>query len=219
MVWGSKEFMYYYKDLKEDKIRIICLNTSDVPIIDDGTGLLKYDTLSKLAFRQEQINWFVNKALDFTDKGDDKSNWHTLVMCHAPLLNDAEGMTANGTIVNRDAILRAIYAFKNGQSCSYNNASSDEFAVTMEKDFISQGSMTFIGVFSGHIHLDRHIVKDGINHITSMADYNYKWTGDMPDRVIGDISEIVFDVLTISPTMKKVYMARFGAGEHREFTY
>ena len=52
-----------------------------------------------------------------------------------------------------------------------------------------------------------------------MADYNYKWTDDMPDRVIGDISEIVFDIVTINTTTKKVYMARFGAGEHREFTY
>ena len=219
VVWGNKEYMYYYKDLEDYKIRIISLNTQDVPIIDNGSGILKYDPLSKLAFRQNQIDWFVNKALDFSDKGEDKTNWHTLVMCHAPLLNADEGMTANGNITNRDAILRAIYAFKNGESCSYNNASNDEFEVHMSKDFTSQGKMNFIGVFSGHLHLDRHIVKDGINHITTMADYNYKWTDDMPDRVIGDISEIVFDIVTINTTTKKVYMARFGAGEHREFTY
>lgn len=219
VIWGLKEYMYYYKDLEDYKIRIISLNTQDVPIINDGNGILKYDPLSKLAFRQAQIDWFVNKALDFSDKGADKSNWHTLVMCHAPLLSATEGMTENGNIINRDAILRAIYAFKNAESCAYNNASGDEFEVHMSKDFTSQGKMNFIGVFSGHIHLDRHIVKDGINHITTMADYNYKWTDDMPDRVIGDISEIVFDIVTINPTVKKVYMARFGAGEHREFTY
>ena len=37
-----------------------------------------------------------------SDKGEDKTNWHTLVMCHAPLLNANEGMTSNGNITNRE---------------------------------------------------------------------------------------------------------------------
>jgi 3',5'-cyclic AMP phosphodiesterase CpdA len=218
VVWGSKSGMYYYKDIEASKIRIIVLNTSDLPWSSKKffEGKLKYDILNTYAVQDEQLAWLGQKALNFEDKSD-KNQWHTIIFCHTPLLDEREGIIDNNYVENKSLALGILEAFTKGTS--YKGASKGNLKTTVEVDFSSQGPMAIIGVFSGHVHNDNHVVKGGINHVTTMADYAEKFKETMPERNIGEVSEICFDVITIDKGKRKVTLTRFGAGKDRVFNY
>ena len=68
--WGDPLGGYFLKDFHTQKIRVICLNTSE-----QGN--------SGLACSQEQYQWFV-RALDLTGK-ENTSDWSILILSHIPL--------------------------------------------------------------------------------------------------------------------------------------
>ena len=140
VVWGSRRKVYYYKDWEDFKIRMIVLNTQDNELEYGQDGVLLWDPMGKCTFRQEQYEWLINVALDFSSKGADKSNWQTLVFCHispAPGYNgipnsvNANGVELddNGAVVKVDGVpvpcengvYKALYAFKNGTLLSYSH--------------------------------------------------------------------------------------------------
>ena len=71
VVWGDRIRGYYYKDFNDYKLRVISINTTDIP--DDGG----------LGLSANQIIWFIN-SLDMTDKSD-AENWQILIISHHPL--------------------------------------------------------------------------------------------------------------------------------------
>ncbi|MBQ8001392.1 MAG: metallophosphoesterase, partial [Ruminococcus sp.] len=70
VVWGNCLGGYFYKDFEAQKLRVICLNTSEL-----GND--------SLACSAEQYQWFVN-SLDMTSKSD-ASEWQILILSHIPL--------------------------------------------------------------------------------------------------------------------------------------
>lgn len=218
VVWGSKSGMYYYKDIEASKIRMIVLNTSDLSWSSKNffEGKLRYDILNTYAIRDEQLVWLGEKALNFEDK-EDKNQWHTIIFCHAPLLDEREGIKDNNYVENKSLVMGILEAFTKGTA--YKGLSKGKFKTALEVDFSNQGPMVIVGVFSGHVHDDNHVVSRGINHITTMADYAEKFKETMPARNIGEVSEICFDVITIDKGKRMVTLTRFGAGKDREFSY
>lgn len=70
VVWGSKLGGYFYRDLEDFQLRVICLNTTE----ENGSGL---------SCSNEQYTWFA-KALDLSGKTD-AAQWQTLILSHHPL--------------------------------------------------------------------------------------------------------------------------------------
>lgn len=219
VVWGSKEYGYYYQDLENEKIRIIVLNTSDIPWINNelDSSKLEYDVLSSTNISQKQLDWLYNKALYFEDK-DNKTEWHTLIICHAPILTQDEGMTGNNLMGNKALIQKTIEGFANGTRVT--GVGNGDFTATIDYDFSSRGAMPLIGLYSGHIHADRLINLNNVNHISIMADYpESKWLDEQPSRSNNTTNSICFDVLTINKKLRSVYLTRFGAGDNRQYNY
>ncbi|PLR99656.1 metallophosphoesterase family protein [Bacillus sp. T33-2] len=231
VVWGSKEGMYYYKDFEDKKIRAIFLNSSDIPQtwINDNDGkedYLKYDPLSIGGIRQQQATWLANTALNFSNK-DDKTEWHTVIVCHIPIFREADGMTWNFPWQRTDAAIRTILtAFIKGQSATaqYTDTEFDGILnLNVPVNFTAQGSMKLVGVFSGHNHLDRLIKNvDGLVNITSTAAYpDYTITEVEPTYVRNptEYNEFALDMVVIDKVQRKVFLKRYGVGSDREFTY
>jgi hypothetical protein len=223
-VWGSKDLMYYYKDFVNKKIRVIFLNTSDNnwSWLNDGTDYLAYDPLLTLGIRQQQADWLINTALNFSDKSD-KADWHTMVVCHVPLFSEAEGMKMNGLgFSNDDSIKSILQAFKIGSNTPVNYTDSTYaglFNLNLTANFVSQGSMNLIGVWSGHCHLDNIVTANGFTNVSTTSGYADPNISSYITRTIGQYSEFAFDVVTVDKSTRTVTLKRFGAGNDRNFTY
>lgn len=70
VVWGSRIGGYFYRDFTAYKLRVICLNTTEV-------------ARDNISVSDEQYNFFVN-ALDMSAK-DDAEEWGILMLSHHPL--------------------------------------------------------------------------------------------------------------------------------------
>lgn len=210
VVWGDKLGMYYYYDVPNSNIRIITLNSCDVPYIKLEDGNIKHNPNFVYNYSQKQIDFLINTLKNSNDK-------HVLINAHIPLLNDSEGMVANATMPhNNECILGILKAFKDGTSYTYSN-NTEDFEVNVDCNFSTSG--VIIGVFGGHIHYDCLVKKDGINHISINCDLMEKWIDSQPDRNFNTTSQFCFDVLTIDTQLKKCNLTRVGVGDNREFTY
>lgn len=204
---------YYYKDYEFEKIRMVLLNPYDWDGSDaDGVYNAMYD---RALIAKAQIEWLIFKALNFSEKGSDKSNWQVLVFTHDGFVADDDNLDDGYQI---DSILNA---FNTGTSYSgsYSRASKPtipEFSFTA--DFTSQGAIRCAAVFNGHTHRDRVIFSFGIPHITTAADH-VDLTENMPagstlpmPRVAGEVSENCWDSVVLGLN-NYIYLYRFGAKE------
>ena len=94
VVWGSRKGLYFYRDF--DNVRVIVLNTSDLPYEALGDSDI---SVNRLEISDAQIAWFTNTALN-TEK-------QVLVLSHAPL-------SGSTTVYGREYILSALNTFVNG---------------------------------------------------------------------------------------------------------
>lgn len=100
--WGDALGGYFFKDFATQKIRVICLNTSET-----GNGGVDCSV--------EQYQWFVH-SLNLSEK-DDASEWGILILSHIPL----DMWPGNG--VYRFAYI--LNAYKKGTSWTDNTVSCD----------------------------------------------------------------------------------------------
>ena len=184
-----------YVDLENLKVRLIFTNTTDVGTQAEGFGLTS-----------EQVAWFGNVALNFSDKSD-KSEWGVVVFAHTYFV--ASSIT-DGTLTVSTDMHNILVAFKNGTS--YGNY-----------DFTQQGAMEVICAIVGHWHSDRSAVFDGIQVIATMQTAG---GGDEPAddgntyaKVSGTVDETAYDIFTINRESKTINATRFGVGVDRNWKY
>lgn len=120
--WGDCLGGYFYKDFIAQKIRVICLNTSEI----------NHTSVSPTA---EQYQWFVN-SLDLSTK-ENASDWHILILSHIPL-----DFYANGGAYKFANILNAYqtsgtWSDADGVSCDFSNG---------------KNVAKIVGNIHGHIH-------------------------------------------------------------------
>lgn len=70
VTWGDKVGGYFYRDFADKKLRIICVNTTEIDNANIGVSTTQYA-------------WFVN-SLDLSAKSD-AEDWQILVLSHHPL--------------------------------------------------------------------------------------------------------------------------------------
>jgi hypothetical protein len=197
---------YYYYDLPNKNVRIICLNMSDVDdTVVDGKqnemGMYFY------GYKDAQIDWLLNVAMS-------RENCSYYIMDH-DAFDYPEGY---GDGNNRDTlqnILAAAYektAFSNG---------------TFSKDFTNWSS-NLVLMNCGHLHLERQIADSGTGGLvilnTDRAKFSkgYVWIKDKgysteSVREKDTISESLFNV--VISRQGSVDIVRFGAGDDVTFDY
>lgn len=214
--YANKFRNYGYRDFGNYKIRVIYLNTTDV----SGENVTTDCWLSS-----SQMGWFINTALNFTDKPD----WSFIVLTHHPL-NWSNATTPLLTVLNAYKGKTSGSVTINGTGVSYNFAS-----VTAE----------LIAHFHGHLHNFRAETL-GTNKVPTITIPNacfdrnneYGTASSYSDDIkatFGDTDEsgkqqqfnkkdntsedTAFNVIVIDKDACKIHCFNYGAGIDREIIY
>ena len=115
-----------------------------------------------------------------------------LVFSHAPIHNAGiYGSTPDADITPYDDVFNAPRVYYHSKRCE-----------------------NVIAMVAGHVHYDNIAIDEHLPTITSCAGYVRRWDRGVPERIVGTSSEALFDVMSIKGD--RLYITRFGAGEHRE---
>lgn len=202
--------LYFYKDYADQKVRVIGLNSFDVPErVTNADGTVKFPRYLISNYSQDQINWLANVALKNIPAG-----YQIVVVTHAPLpygyTPTSEGHMYNQTVV--EGLLNAV-----ATGTSYSGKSEDgtpeECQVSIATDFNQQGARPIAGFFGGHVH--KEIIKP-LDHFTNcvvLADAN------IDQGNVGTINELGITVVTIDTANRKVTLNGLGRATDRQFTY
>lgn len=211
---------YGYKDFEDQRFRIIYLNSADV-----SAGEITDDCY----ITGQQFSWFVNTALDFSDK-ESPETWHFIVCCHHPLNWFGTSMANLLTILNA-------YKGKSSGSITVDG-------VTVAYNFASV-KVKFIAHFHGHLHNFRTELM-GTNGVLSITIPNacasrnneYGTSSSYGDEVhanYGDTdangnqrqynktsetaNDTAFNVLVIDMENEEIHAFCYGAGVDRKITF
>ena len=206
---------YGYIDFKQPKIRVVFIDSGDI-YAADGTPLTSGYNVS---VGQDQVNWFINEALNFADKSD-RSEWNVITCSHAQLKQLSETMFNN-----------IMKAFLDGASTSgtFTQTFSDTGLtreITYNADFTQQGAMEYICHLNGHNHWDDAFIMGdtGRYDIDICSDINnggkrVNGTTQKYTYTSGTINERCMDTLCLDKANKTIYMKRLGVGEDRSYQY
>ncbi len=204
--------LYGFKDYEDQKIRVIWLNSFDLPWTLNTDGTYKYNFLTTSGYQGDQLEWLAKSALKLKS-----SDWHVMIFTHCPLPHTFEVAAGQAplTQINSDILVSIINAFQNGTSLTVSE-SSRELPVSFSVDFSTQGSGVVIGLFSGHIHRDGQMVYNDINCVETSCSLCH--TGDT-GRTVGTLSEDCWDIFSINKASRTIIAHRFGYGSDRTITY
>lgn len=213
--FGNEFRNYGYKDFDNKRIRVIYLNTSDVA--EEGMT-------THLRISPEQFNWFINTALDFSEKTG-ANDWQVIVLTHIPL------NYTNSAISNLLKILQDYKGKKSG--------SITQNGTTISYDF-TNCQQTFICHIHGHIHNYRTDWFGDVLSITvpnacfgrnneygtssSYDDTVRELYGDVDKngnqrtyrKVMATVEDTAFSIFVIDGRItNKVHVYNYGAGIHR----
>ncbi len=204
----SEDGSYFYVDSKAYKMRLVVLNPYDVPSDETNEdGSAKFNKMWLGGYRQTQLEWFANVALDVP-----ASDW-TVVLCTHSCPSSGEPHR------NDNAILGLINAYRNGTKFEISTEHDiPEYNAVISADYTGRGG-EFAAWVSGHTHYDKVAVIEGTLCTSIMSDWNHQCANLTIERTTGTTNEHAIDVYTIDPNNHKLYVVRIGAGEDREFDY
>lgn len=198
---------YSYVDDQVHKIRYIVLNAIDIPYIEEPNDALKYKGMSDWVFRQEQVDWFADVALNVP------SNDYRVVVCsHVPI--------NSGLIKNDSIVMNILQAFKDKTTYTGNSQVGTDFEVTKTVDFSNAGGDVICWI-AGHNHVDNFIQMPAnitFKQIITLND-SLDSQPNQPLKIIGTTTEQAFDIFTINKMNRTVNITRIGAGSDRVFSY
>ena len=199
--------LYFYRDFPEKKIRLIGLESCDVPEdVFKADGGVEYLRIWEMGYREEQLKWIYENALL-----NCPSDYSVIVTSHL-YLNPKSFTAGNSNQANEnksenhqnhDVLRDMLVAFKTGSAFSAATTYPD-FEVNFSGDFTSQGSRKLVGVFGGHLHEDIQSSLVGINNIAINAS-TIKSADD-----IGKVTEDGFSIIEIDTELSEFNILGFG---------
>lgn len=193
-------YSYYYVDDPIQKVRFIVLNSLWMrqKLDEDGNLIIR----DGYGFGQEQLDWLVNTALDFSTTG-----WCVAFFAHHPLAD------MDGTNLRDAHLLKGILgAFLTHGT--YSDLYMGTHTVSVDVDFQDRNTAECIGWFSGHTHEDAMVTELFTNNeskpFTSVTIAGSRAEGE---------PEYAIDFITIAKEQRVVYLTRLGYGESRTFSY
>lgn len=201
---------YFYKDYPNKKVRVIGLNSNDTPddiLLDDGEP--KYLGIWRMGYRQEQLNWLANVALQNVPE-----DYTTVIFSHIqaniPDYENDENYANHDTHRNQDILIQIIKDFMAGSSSSL-TGNIEDYEINLKTNFTEQGKRIFAGYIHGHEHVEDATTDLGFNNIGCFASYNVKGvsTGDTD----------AWQTISIDRTNRKLIIKGFGRATNRTFSY
>ncbi|MCD8356311.1 MAG: hypothetical protein LUE11_07050 [Clostridia bacterium] len=158
-----------YLDLPTSKVRMVFLNSIDLPYQADSNGNCPYigGTYSQylggqhtFGYQEKQLDWLANTALKLPS-----SKWQVLIFQHHPMLNVFSKHANTDSAYQRfnyDVLEGILHAFQHGTAYTHssttgkapNGAESALFGCTVSADFTEQGPGQIMAIWNGHIHRD-----------------------------------------------------------------
>lgn len=210
---------YYYDDLNEWKVRIICLDCYDLDYSKtDFVGNVLYRAGTSHYFANEQFNWIANNALNFDDKKE--KDWGVIVFVHFYRPTDSWGTSVepifNSVFMPFNDMLRAF----NNQSVFDKNEIFDQnnfYNLSIHGDWTryagEEKKPFLICILSGHVHTDEYHNWSTIHHIVTANQFcGSNYSDKRIIRVPGTSTENLFDILNIDLFQRKIRVIRYGAG-------
>lgn len=197
---------YYYIDDEMTKIRYIVLNCIDIPYIQSGDGL-KYKGMDTWVFRQEQITWFTNVALNVP------SNDYGVVVCsHIPI--------NQGLIKNDYLLMNSLQAFNDKSTYQGSANIGTDFEASVNVNYTGKGGVAICWI-CGHNHQDKYITLPSNITFKMVCCLNdsLQVVSGQATKTRGTDTEQAFDIFTINKLTRTVNITRIGAGADRSFTY
>ena len=226
---ADKERGYFYKDYEEHKLRVICLNTSDVTGINVDTSKDESYNLHRVS--AVQLQWLC-ETLDVSEK-EDANEWKFWILSHHPLdwgvnralvetYKDEDGVTWTTNVRNA---LNVLKAYKNGLTV---NISLD--GTTVSYDFSGKNKAKIVCNTHGHVHNfssgklgDTDIIRFGIPNACIGRENSQAYTDYVQDttyiKTEGTAEDTSFCVVTFDFAKEVIYVHRYGAGIDRVFSY
>ncbi|MCQ9196822.1 BppU family phage baseplate upper protein [Pediococcus pentosaceus] len=200
---------YFYKDYPNKKVRVIGLNSNDTPddiLLDDGEP--KYLGIWRMGYRQEQLNWLANVALQNVPE-----DYVTIIFSHIQAnipSYENDGNNDHDSHYNQDILIQIIKDFMAGSSSSLTGDIKD-YEINLKTNFVTQGKRNFAGYIHGHEHVEEVSTDLGFNNIGFFASYNVKgvFTGDTD----------AWQTISIDRTNRKLIIKGFGRATNRVFSY
>lgn len=196
--------LYCYKDYAKQKLRMIILDSFDLPETLNNDGTYKYNFLEQSGFSGKQLKWLAEEALILPD-----NSWHVIIFTHACISGGLDTIMQYNTA----ELLKILNSFQKGEMLTL-SASNNELPVSLSVDYSSQGPGVIVGVVSGHHHNDNIIDFAGFKNIETAASLCHGI-----GRTKDTSSEDAWDVFMIDTTRRSVSIRRFGYGSNRQFTY
>ena len=204
--------LYYYVDDSVSKLRYVCVDTADMPVVFREE---EQKLFHEFAISQNQLDWLIEEALAVPDE-----SWSLIFLTHmtCPPTKSEPG-------VHRDTYRLEVLnwltdAYATG-SVFKGEFYDGRFRLTADVDFSGRTRGKIVGFFSGHEHRDFiEYSNAGIPHIYTGCSIMYD--SDSPRvlrRYDGDISELLYDIVTVDLKEHKIYLTRVGAGEDRTANY
>lgn len=204
--------LYFYKDYRDKKVRVIVLWSEDVPdTVTTADGRLQYPRWLWHGYRQDQLNWLANTALRVP------SGYQTVIMAHAPL--SADGWIdddPNAHYVNNDLVCGIINAFVQGTNFSGDNNEQSVgvgWGASVSTDFSTQGPRPLVGFFDGHKHREKIDSHSHFKQIELLNDVCLKSTD------VGTSNEGAMTVISIDTAKRRADLLGWGRATDRAISY
>ena len=183
---------YGYLDLESAKVRVIYLNTSDIPVATEG---------AYLSMTQEQLNWLAETLL----ASGDKAGWKILILSHAPL-----------DLINKSDVLTAYVNGTTYGSYNFANHNSAQLLANVH-GHIHCYSYGYIGDKIRRFCIPNSNFQDN-NHYKNNASYA-QWSDTVTyPKTANSGKDTAFSLVTIDLDNNMCYVDNYGAGIDREFS-
>ncbi|RWY85800.1 BppU family phage baseplate upper protein [Pediococcus acidilactici] len=203
---------FFYKDYPDFKVRLIGLDSNDIPEdVKAADGGNKYVGISNMGYRQEQLDWFANVALQNVPE-----DYVTIICVHSPATptaNDDTNLT-DYTVThytNQAQLNQIIKDFINGQSSVITN-NVEDWEIKVQTNFVAQGKRDVAGYIHGHYHYEELTTNQGFNNISCVSAIPY--TGFNKGAQNGG-----WTLFTLDRDNRKLKSTGYGLATNRTFDY
>lgn len=210
--FGKDEFsLYYMCDDEKKKIRYIFLDIADIDYKFSGEEKPRYGIDWLFQMSQNQIDWFLNEALNFEEEG-----YSIIIFIHAIPLESETERAKSATWENINFLSDITNAYKKGEKISLSFGEGN-YKRHVLADFSKYKRGDIIGYIAGDEHNDK-LEKNsfGIPYIVTTNAFPFFYDPPHVQRRDGDKTEIAFDIITVNKKERMIYITRVGKGEDRK---
>lgn len=197
--------LYFFKDYADKKIRLIGLDSFDIPD-SERANYTRYLTVN---YSENQLNWLANTALKTTP-----TDYQVVLVAHSPLPYGFDPSSETSWF-NQDLLEGILNAFVSGNSFAAQSASGTPSVLqaSVNVDFSTRGTGEIVGLFAGHVHIEQIRDLGKFNQVLLLNDVNTVGGN------IGTDNEWAMTVICINPQTKAVTLKGFGRATNRNFNY